>query len=572
MMKLTPDTAAGLIARVLKARGVDRIFGLCGGHIMPMWMRADAEGIRIIDVRDERAAVHMAQAHAELTGGLGVALVTAGPALTNAMTGIANAHVSRVPVLILGGTPPRPQENRGALQDMDHTQLVRSVTRYARTVRDPNLVLQELDDAIARAFGEGGEPGPAFIEFPTDTLRAEVPRAIQMEEHIRAKPRTVLMPAHERVKEAVDLLWSAKKPLVISGRGAQRAGPELIRLLDRLGAAYLDTGESRGLVPDDHPSVVAATRGAIMGDADVVLTIGRKLDFQVAFGSPGVFGEAKFIRIGDTGAELRDNRRGAVEILATPAETLKAMTEHAGNRPSAVDKAWIGGYRKKHVERAKKLRASLAATPPGKDGLMHPNRMLAALQKHLDKDAILILDGGDFLSFARVGLQAATVLDPGPFGCIGVGVPYGVAAGLAFPDRTVLVATGDGSFGFNAMELDTAVRHKSLVVFAVANNAAWQVEVFDQETTHNGRVVGTRLRSSDYAAMARALGMHGERVEKPEDLDAACARAFANKPALLDIVVTPDAVSADAKTGLAWVPDLQALSTWDDAERKWRAG
>ena len=260
-MILSPDCAASLIAKLLRARGVDRIFGLCGGHIMPMWMRCDAEGIRIIDTRDERAAVHMAQAHAEITGGLGVAMVTAGPALTNAMTGIANAHVSRVPLLILGGTPPRPQENRGALQDMDHTQLVRSVTRYARTIRDPDHVLRELDDAIARAFGEGGEPGPVFIEFATDTLRAEVPKAVQMEEHFRAKPRVVLLPAPDAVKAAVDLLWSAKRPLVISGRGAQKAGPELIRFLDRLGAAYLDTGESRGLVPDDHPSVVAATRG-----------------------------------------------------------------------------------------------------------------------------------------------------------------------------------------------------------------------------------------------------------------------------------------------------------------------
>ena len=571
-MILSPDCAASLIAKLLRARGVDRIFGLCGGHIMPMWMRCDAEGIRIIDTRDERAAVHMAQAHAEITGGLGVAMVTAGPALTNAMTGIANAHVSRVPLLILGGTPPRPQENRGALQDMDHTQLVRSVTRYARTIRDPDHVLRELDDAIARAFGEGGEPGPVFIEFATDTLRAIVPKAIQMEEHFRAKPRVVLLPAPDAVKAAVDLLWSAKRPLVISGRGAQKAGPELIRFLDRLGAAYLDTGESRGLVPDDHPSVVAATRGTIMSDADVVLTIGRKLDFQVAFGSPGVFGEAQFIRIGDTGAELRDNRRGAVEILATPSETLKAMTELAGNRKSAVDAKWIGGYRSKHIERAAKLKATLASTPPGKDGKMHPNRMLAALQKHLTPDTVLIIDGGDFLSFARVGLSGVkTVLDPGPFGCIGVGVPYGVAAGLLTPERNVLVATGDGSFGFNAMELDTAVRHNSQVVFAVANNAGWQVEVYDQETTHNGRVVGTRLRSSDYAAMARALGMHGERVERPEDLEGACARAFANKPALIDFVITPDAVSADAKTGLAWVPDLQALSTWDDAERKWRA-
>ena len=572
-MILSPDCAAGVIARLLRARGVDRIFGLCGGHIMPMWMRADAEGIRIIDTRDERAAVHMAQAHAEITGGLGVAMVTAGPALTNAMTGIANAHVSRVPLLILGGTPPRPQENRGALQDMDHTQLVRSVTRYARTIRDPDSVLRELDDAIARAFGEGGEPGPVFIEFATDTLRALVPKAIQMEEHFRPKPRVVLMPAPDQVKAAVDLLWSAKRPLVISGRGAQKAGPELIRFLDRLGAAYLDTGESRGIVPDDHPSVVAATRGAIMGDADVVLTIGRKLDFQVAFGSPGVFGKAQFIRIGDTGAELRDNRRGAVEILATPAETLKAMTELAGNRKSSVDPKWIGGYRAKHVERAAKLKASLATAPPGKDGKMHPNRMLAALQPHLTPDTVLIIDGGDFLSFARVALSGVkTVLDPGPFGCIGVGVPYGVAAGLLTPQRNAVVATGDGSFGFNAMELDTAVRHNSQTVFVVANNAGWQVEVYDQETTHNGRIVGTRLRSSDYAAMARALGMHGERVEKPEDLAGAMERAFANKPALIDVVITPDAVSADAKTGLAWVPDLQALSTWDDAERKWREG
>ena len=193
-MKVSPDSAADLIARLLKRRGVKRVFALCGGHIMPIWMRLDAEGIRIIDVRDERAAVHMAQAHAELTGELGVALVTAGPGMTNAITGIANAHVSRAPVLVLSGGNPRPQENRGGLQDMDHTQLVRSITRYARTVREPSLVLQELDEAISRAFGEGGEPGPAYIDFPTDTLRGIVPKALQLEEHLNAKPRTVTRP------------------------------------------------------------------------------------------------------------------------------------------------------------------------------------------------------------------------------------------------------------------------------------------------------------------------------------------------------------------------------------------
>ena len=225
-MKALPDSAADLIARLLKRRGVTRVFALCGGHIMPIWMRLDAEGIRIIDVRDERAAVHMAQAHNELTGELGVALVTAGPGMTNAITGIANAHVSRASVLVISGGNPRPQENRGGLQDMDHTQLVRSITRYARTVREPSLVLQELDEAISRAFGEGGEPGPSYIDFPTDTLRGIVPKALQLDEHLNAKPRVLTKPDPAQVARAVDLLWSARRVLVISGRGARGAGPD----------------------------------------------------------------------------------------------------------------------------------------------------------------------------------------------------------------------------------------------------------------------------------------------------------------------------------------------------------
>src|SRR5215212_995121 len=215
-MKVIPDSVADVVARLLKERGIERVFGLCGGHIMPIWMRLDAHGIRIIDVRDERAAVHMAQAHAELTGDLGVALVTAGPGVTNAMTGIANAHVSRAPVLVISGTNPRAQENRGGLQDLDHTHLVRTITRYARSVREPTLALAELDEAIARAFGEGGEPGPSYIDFPADTLRAAVPKPVKMEEHLRPKPRPVTPPTPHQFPEAVDLLWSARRVLFIS--------------------------------------------------------------------------------------------------------------------------------------------------------------------------------------------------------------------------------------------------------------------------------------------------------------------------------------------------------------------
>lgn len=563
------DTVAGVVARFLKARGIDRIFALCGGHIMPIMMQADRHGIQIIDVRDERSAVHMAQAHAELTGELGVALVTAGPGVTNAMTGIANAHVSRAPVLVISGVSTTKQENRGCIQDMSHVEILAPITRYARTVREPSLVLLELDEAVARAFGQGGEPGPAFIDFPLDTLRAPVPLPLQMAEHFDAKPPRAMLPDPAAVKEAVDLLWQAKRPLIIAGRGARHAGPELVQLLDRLGAVYLDTGESRGLVPDTHDAVVAAMRSVAMREADVVLTLGRRLDFQLAYGSPAIFKEAKFIRIADAGSELRDNRRGAAEIFATPSAAIQEMLRAAGNRVPATQTQWSRELRMKHLERLSKAQQALKASAPGSDGRMHPNQLLSTLQGHIKDDAVLICDGGDALSFARVALSASTYMDCGSFGCLGVSLPYAIAAGLAFPDRQVVAVSGDGSFGFNALEVDTAVRHKAPLLMVVVNNGAWQIEVHDQQENYH-RVVGTRLQFSDYAAMARAFGMHAERVERLEDLDGAIKRALAAKTALLDVVVTPEAVSSDAKLGLAYGFDLQILRSWDEEERAWR--
>ena len=566
---VTDRSTAAWIARCLKARGVDRVFALCGGHIMPLWMRLDAEGIRIIDVRDERAAVYMAHAHAELTGQVGVAMVTAGPGVTNAMTGIANAHVARASVLVLSGTPPRAQENRGALQDMVHTEFVRPLTRYARTVREPDLALQELDEALARAQGLGGEPGPVYLDFPVDTLRAEPSAAMMLPEWLAPRRKPRLQPDAAAVAEAVEVLWTARRPLVISGRGARGASTSLIRLLDKLGAVYLDTGESRGLVPESHPSVVAAMRGSVMTEADVVITLGRKLDFQLAYGSPAVFGDARFVRIADTPGEMRDNRRGAAEVLGSVDAVLDAILAAAGDRPAACDRQWAQQARAGHEARSQKLLASMKQAPAGSDGRMHPNRVLAALREALPSDSVVVADGGDFLSFARVGLPASTYLDPGSLGCIGVGTPFGVAASLALPERTVVVATGDGAFGFNAMEIDTAARHKAPVLIVVANNGSWAIEVRDQQETH-GKVVGTHLQYADHAAMARGFGLHAERVERAEDLPAAIARALQNLPALLDVVVTPEAASSDARSGLAWVPDLQALGAWDEAESRWR--
>jgi acetolactate synthase-1/2/3 large subunit len=321
-------------------------------------------------------------------------------------------------------------------------------------------------------------------------------------------------------------------------------------------------------VPADHPSTVAAMRAAAMTEADVVLLIGRKLDYQVGYGSPAVFPYARFIRVADNPGELIDNRRGQPELLASPDLALAAMVEAAGNREPGLDKTWAEGLRRRHRERiasANKLRPAVGA-----DGKIHPRAIFDAIADLAEPDYIGIADGGDLLSFARTGLQATTYMDAGAFGCLGVGVPFAVAASLAFPDRQVISVNGDGAFGINAMEIDTAVRHGAKCVFVVSNNAAWNIERLDQEMNYGGRVVGTTLRHSDYAAMARALGLHGERVEKADDLGPALKRAMQNAPALVDVVTSQAVMSSDAQKGLGFVPDYQALTAWDDAERKRR--
>jgi acetolactate synthase-1/2/3 large subunit len=563
---------AASIAEFLLRRGVRRFYGLQGGHIQPIWDCAAQLGIAIVDVRDEGAAVHMAHAHAELTGELGVAMVTAGPGVTNTVTAVANASVARVPLLLIGGCPPRAQDNMGPLQGIPHVEILRPITRHAVTVRVADQVLRELDEAVARAFGDAGEPGPVYVEFPTDVLRATVPAALVLDEYFEPKPARRILPDPAGVSAAVDALWSAKRPLVISGRGAKGAGASLVRLLDALGAAYLDTQESRGLVPAGHPAQAGAMRGRAMAEADLVLLLGRKLDYQLGYGSPAAFPNARFIRVSDTAAELIDNRRGVVELLAGVGDALDAIVTEAGPRHPAVDRAWTAALRAGNVDRSERYRAALATAEAGADGAMHPNRIFAALAERFDPAAtIAIADGGDIMSFARLGLGGAMYLDSGAFGCLGVGIPYAIAAKFAYPERDVVAVVGDGSFGFNAMEIDTAVRHGARILVVIANNAAWNIERYDQIVSYAGRVVGTELRSSDYAALARALGAHGERVTSPDDLAAALERASASLPAVIDVVVTRDAVSSDATKGLAVVPDYQALEAWNQIEQKRRS-
>jgi acetolactate synthase-1/2/3 large subunit len=565
-----PRSVAELLAAYIKAQGVTRVFGLQGGHIQPLWDELDRLGIAIVDVRHEVAAVYMAHAHAELSGEPGIALATAGPGVTNTLTGVANATVSRAPVVVIGGTPPRPQTNMSPLQEIPQVAVMAPVTRYARCINEPEHAVRELDRAVAASLGDLGEAGASYIEFPTDVLRERVEHGIVPPELFQPRPPRTAEPDPALIAQAAAAIGEARRPVIITGRGARGATAELAELLERTGALYLDTQESRGVLPDDHPAVVTALRGVVMHEADLVITVGRKLDYQLGYGSPAVFPHARFVRIAAAASDVIDNRRGAPEIVATPKRAQAALVQALPGRAPGLDAAWTGSLQGRHRERVRSLDAKLAAAPAGADGFMHPNRIFAAIRAVAPPDAIAVADGGDILSFARLGFTNATYLDSGAFGCLGVGVPFAVAAALALPARPVVLVNGDGAFGFNAMEIDTAVRHGAKAVFIVANNGAWNIERYDQIENYNGRVVGTELRRSNYADLARSLGAHGERVERAEDLEAALRRALANAPALIDVLVTRDAVSSDGAKGLGNVPLYQALADWDTAERKRR--
>ncbi|MGB3483011.1 MAG: thiamine pyrophosphate-binding protein [Mycobacterium sp.] len=564
---MTEPTVAQLIVDRLRAQGVQRIFGLCGGHIQPLWDAASRAGIEIVDVRHEAAAVYMAHATADLSGELSVAMVTAGPGLTNAVTAIANAYVGRSPVLVISGRPPRLQTGMGAMQDIAQSEIVRPICRLVEQVSERHHVIPRLDKAIAAALGGAtGATGPAYIDFPTDLLDetvhdADIP-ALAMQRRYPASPTAD--PA--ALAQAAELVAASSRIVVIGGRSVRTAAPEVRRFLAATHALYLDSGESRGVIRDDVAGFVPAVRGRAMSEADLVITLGRRLDFQLGYGSPAVFSpDARFLRIGTSFEELGENRRGDVEVHGATGAVLAALTE-AGAAPEAPDLDWVADMVRANAARVGKLATKLSAPDLDAAGRMSPNFVVGAVNDVLTDRSIAIADGGDILSFARVGLKAVDYLDCGALGCLGVGVPFAIAAALHRPQEPVIAVIGDGSFGFTAMEVDTAVRHGARVVFVIVNNEAWNIERHDQVDRFDNNLVGVELPGCRYDLLAQGLGAHGERVEDAADLPAALARAIENAPAVVDVLVSREPQSADYLGGLAAVPPRQAVGPWNTAE------
>ncbi|MBS4730409.1 thiamine pyrophosphate-binding protein [Mycobacterium sp. SM1] len=559
-------TGGELVASYLAWRGVRRVYGLCGGHIQPIWDALARLGVSIVDVRHECAAVYMAHAEADLTGNLAVALVTAGPGLTNTVTGIANASQARVPLLLLSGRPPRPQAGRGALQEINQAAILTPLCRATLTAEAPRQVLPRLDEAMMAAYGWDAPPGPAYMDFPTDLLTEQMaPGDLSMWRPTSITPPEVL-PAAEDLARARKLIAEARRPIIIGGRGARAAGRDLATLVENSGILYLDSGESRGALPMDHPNAVSAARGRAMREADLVITLDRSLNYQLAYGSAAVFHPgARFLRVGRHSAQVTDNRRGDVELICSVPAFLAALS--GADLAPDLDTGWADSLRASHRAAVHRLAEHARTVPAGADGLMHPYRLLAAVNDLITDDTVVVADGGDILSFARVALAAAsTYLDCGPFGCLGVGVPFANAAALTHPGRRVLAVVGDGSFGFTAMEIDTAVRHQLGIVCIIANNQAWNIEKTDQLKRFAGNAVGVDLPGCRYDLLARSLGAAGRRITDPTDLQEALAWALGTTPAVLDVLVTQDAESPDSAAGLATVPSLQPLTKWQQAE------
>jgi acetolactate synthase-1/2/3 large subunit len=562
------STVAATIAGFIAGQGVSRVYTLPGSHVKPICSELARLGIRLVSARHECAAVHMAHAEAELTGRIGVALVTTGPGLTNAVTGIASAYLSRTPLLVMSARVPDPQAGMGALEEVPQADLVRPVCRYVREVSEARHVLPGLHLAATIALGSDGPPGPGYVDFAPNLLKEEMPGWYLDPQWFLPVVRPARLPPHDSIVLAARLLRGSRRPLVIGGRGARGAGSVVERFLEASGCLYLDTRESRGVVSQDNRHSVPALRARAMAEADLVITLGRRLDFELAYGSGAVFSEsARFIRVGRSAEELSENRRGDVVVCADVDAALEALVNSEA-RPVAADTAWKDELISANVEKTRGQTPRLPPRPLGADGRMHPLTLIDAINRLVDSEAICIVDGGDILSFARIGLRAFTYLDLGPFGCLGSGAPYAVASALAFPARRTIALIGDGAFGFSAMEVETAVRTGARALFVVANNDAWNIERHDQLTRYPDQELGSELSPCRYDLLARSLGAYGERVERAVDLADALERGLANLPAVIDVAVTRDAVSPDTRSGLANVPPLQATQSWEDAERR----
>ena len=523
-------TGSELLAKSLKAQGMDTLFYLMGGPMLETESACIKLGVRAIDSRHEQGASMMAHAYSRLTRRPGVCMASSGPGTINMATGVANAFVDAAPLIAVGGTSPRIFFGMDAFQEVDQLSLYKPITKWATRILDA----KRIPDVVATAFRQAtsGRPGPVFLDLPGDVLGEVVEEsAVPMPAHWRPAPRAHGDPA--AITEAIALLSRAERPLLIAGSGVwwSDAGAALQSFVETAGIPFYTTPLSRGAIPEDHGLAFLFARARAFAEADVILNVGTRFNYVIQFGRPPRWAaDVKVIQVDVDPTELGHNRPADVPIFGDARAVLQQLTAEAkGKLDKGRYRTWVD--RLKSIDAEKGLESEKAMSDDKVP--IHPLRLCKEVRDFLRRDAILVVDGQEILNYGRQSIPTFTAghrLNSGPFGCMGVGLPFGIGAKVACPDTQVVVLHGDGSYGINGTEIDTAVRHKIPVLVVISNNGGWTA---DPKQDKPGRNLGY----SRYDKMAMDFGAHGEYCEKPHEIRPALERAAASgKPAVVNVV------------------------------------
>ena len=530
-----------LAARALKEAGVECIFTLSGGHVMAIYDGCLDEGIKVVDVRHEQAAVHAADAWSRLNPGkIGCAVLTAGPGVTDGTTGVANAWRANSPILVIGGQGPFNNLRRGSLQEMDHVSVMKPITKWADACYDTHRIPDYIEMGIRHAVS--GNPGPAFLEIPMDVLSGEVEIEKVRFPKIRTNP-PVMMPVREDIESALEVLSAAERPVMMVGTSAKwsNASTQVQEFVEKIHIPTFVNGMGRGQVKPDTPELLNRVRKEAIQQCDVFICAGVLLDFRLGFGRT-IPADAKIIQLDIENELIGTNRSadasGVGNLGVSFSEMIRMIEEGDGLDYSE--------WRDKLISRETELEDAFADSLNSSEVPIDPLRLCREIRDFVvDKDMILIGDGGDIVA------QAAKVLpipaencwmDPGPLGTLGVGMPFGLAAQIAEPDKRVLIIYGDGSFGLNGFEYDTAARFDLPIVGIVGVDGLWGQMARPQAAIYGAnRIVATELNFIRYDKIVKAMGGHGEYCETPDEIGPALERAFASgKPALVNVVMRKD--------------------------------
>ena len=543
-----PERISGghLVAKALKAEGIDVIFTLCGGHIIDIYDGCVDEGIAVVDVRHEQVAAHAADGYARVTGKPGCAVVTAGPGTTDAVTGVANAFRAESPMLLIGGQGALNQHKMGSLQDLPHVDMMTPITKFAATVPHTARTADMVSMAIRECYN--GAPGPSFLEIPRDVLDAEVNLAdctIPESGRYRASTKSIGDPT--AIQQLADILVRAKKPTVLLGTQVwtARGTDAAVDFVKTLNIPAFMNGSARGSLPPGDPHHFHLARRHAFNNADVIIIVGTPFDFRMGYGRR-LPKNAIVVQIDMDYRTVGKNRDVDLGLVGDPGAILAAVTQAVSgriNNGAANRKPWFAELRAQEIAAyEKRLPRQLSDSRP-----IHPLRLAHEINEFLTEDSIYIGDGGDIVTFSGGVVQPKSPghwMDPGPLGTLGVGVPFALAAKFARPDQEVVCLFGDGAFSLTGWDFDTMVRFNLPFVGVVGNNSSMNQIRYGQIQKYGaarGRV-GNTLGDVRYDEFAKMLGGYGEEVKDPRDIGPALLRSReSGLPSLINVWVDPDA-------------------------------